>query len=140
MNQLQLKPDSGFLARHPSVKNQLSNWFAEELAYLERKLKGFQTIVPLPSMPYTESSKSKVICHLPVDQIGIFFRAATDIQIITSPSQKALFDKIAPWLSTTHRLVLSAESMRSKSYSPEKRDQEALKDILMKLFRQVGKY
>jgi hypothetical protein len=140
MNQLQLKPDSGFLARHPSVKNQLSNWFAEELAYLERKLKGFQTIVPLPSMPYTESSKSKVICHLPVDQIGIFFRAATDIQIITSPSQKALFDKIAPWLSTPYRLVLSAESMRSKSYSPEKRDQEALKDILMKLFRQVGKY
>ena len=139
MNQLQLKPDSGFLPRHPSVKNQLSNWFAEELAYLERKLRGFQTTIPT-SLQDPKSTNSKIICHLPVDQISIFFRAATDIQIITSPSQKALFDKIAPWLSTPHRLELSAESMRSKSYSPEKRDQEALKDILMKLFRQVGKY
>jgi hypothetical protein len=139
INQLQLKPDSSFLARHPSVKNQLSNWLAEELAYLERKLKGFQLVRP-SSSANTESTRSKVTCHLPVDQLGILFRAATDIHIINSSSQKALFDQIVPWLSTTHRMVLSAESMRSKSYSPEKRDQEALKDILMQLFRRVGEY
>ncbi len=138
INQLQLKPDTAFLDRHPSVKNQLSNWFAEELAYLERKLKGLQTSGSLLSP--LASPKPKVVCHLPVDQLGILFRAAADIKIISTSSQKVLFDHIAPWLSTLHRSVLSAESMRSKSYSPEKKDQEALKDILMQLFRQVGKY
>lgn len=139
INQLQLKPDSGFLRHHPSVKNQLSNWFSEELAYLERKIQGLQTTVHTP-MPNPKNTNPKIVCNLPVDQISIFFRAATDMQLISSPSQKALFDRIVPWLSTPHRVDLSAESMRSKSYSPEKRDQEALKDILMQLFRQVGKY
>jgi hypothetical protein len=138
INQLQLKPDSELQARHPSVKNQLSCWFAEELAYLERKLSGLNISIMDGSTP--KESKTKVLCHLSVDQLGIFFRAATDLKLLTSPSQKTLFEKIVPGIATPHRSVLSPESMRTKSYAPEKNDLEALKDILMKLFRQVNTY
>ena len=139
INQLQLKPDSGLNARHPSVKNQLGSWFAEELSYLERKLAGFQTVTAA-APPDPKDIKNKILCHLPVDQLGIFFRASADLKLISAGSQKALFEQIAPWLATPHRGSLSPDSMRSKSYSPEKRDLEAVKDILMQLFRQIGKY
>lgn len=137
LNQLLLKPESGLLPRHPSVKQQLATWFAEELSYLEHKLAGVQTHAAAAAAPV---GKSKIICRLPVDQLGIFFRAASDLQLVTTGSQKALFEQLAPFLSTTHRSILSPDSMRSKSYSPEKKDIEAVKDILMQLFRQVGKY
>lgn len=137
LNQLQLKPDSSLLHRHPSVKVQLSSWFSEELAYLEHKLNGLQA----PQKAELVSRvQHKLVCQLPVDQLGIFFRAASDLHIINTSSQKALFEQIAPLLSTTYRTTLSPDSMRSKSYSPEKKDIEAVKDILMQLFRQVGKY
>ncbi len=137
LNQLQLKPDSSLLHRHPSIKLQLSNWFSEELAYLEHKLNGLHTHQKA-QVPH--KLPHKVLCQLPVDQLGIFFRAASDLHIINASSQKALFEQIAPLLSTTYRTTLSPDSMRSKSYSPEKKDIEAVKDILMQLFRQVGKY
>ncbi len=137
LNQLQLKPDSALFYRHPSVKVQLSTWFAEELAYLEHILGGLQ-VKQKTDQP--ASAKQKIVCKVPVDQLGIFFRAVSDLHLIDSPSQKAMFEQIAPWLSTTHRIVLSPDSMRSKSYSPEKKDIEAVKDILMQLFRQAGKY
>lgn len=137
LNQLQLKPDSSLLHRHPSIKLQLSNWFSEELAYLEHKLNGLQTYQKAQE---PHKLPRKLLCQLPVDQLGIFFRAASDLHIINASSQKALFEQIAPLLSTTYRTTLSPDSMRSKSYSPEKKDIEAVKDILMQLFRQVGKY
>ena len=137
LNQLQLKPDSSLLHRHPSIKLQLSNWFSEELSYLEHKLNGLQT---LQKAQEPHKLPHKLLCQLPVDQLGIFFRAASDLHIINASSQKALFEQIAPLLSTTYRTTLSPDSMRSKSYSPEKKDIEAVKDILMQLFRQVGKY
>jgi hypothetical protein len=139
INQLQKKPDTALFPRHPSVKTQLSNWFTEELSYLERKLSGL-SVTAIQNAANSAAPKQKIICRLPVDQLGIFFRAASDLQIIVPASQKAMFEQISPWLSTPHRPVLSADSMRSKSYSPEKKDIEAVKDILMQLFRQVGKY
>jgi len=137
LNQLQLKPDSALFFRHPSVKVQLSTWFSEELAYLEHILGGLQV---KQKTDQSSNAKQKIVCKVPVDQLGIFFRAVSDLHLIATPSQKALFEQIAPWLSTTHRTILSPDSMRSKSYSPEKKDIEAVKDILMQLFRQAGKY
>ncbi len=137
LNQLQLKPDSALFFRHPSVKVQLSTWFSEELAYLEHILGGLQV---RQKIDQSGIAKQKIVCKVPVDQLGIFFRAVSDLHLIATPSQKALFEQIAPWLSTTHRTILSPDSMRSKSYSPEKKDIEAVKDILMQLFRQAGKY
>lgn len=139
LHQLQFKPDIALLHRHPSVKTQLSNWFAEELGYFDRKM-GLLSIPSNNDVKESNPIREKVLCQVSVDQLGIFFRAASDLHLISTPSQKILFETITPLLSTSHRSSLSAESMRSKSYSPEKRDIEIVKDILMQLFRQVGKF
>ena len=139
INQFQIRKDFALLANYPSVKDQVISWIAEELSYLEQKFFRFQ----VPGTIHLRNSKEanqKIVCHLPVDQIGIFFRAATDIKLITTPSQRFLFEQVAQFVSTPLRAKISADSMRSKSYSPEKKDLEAVKDILMKLFRQIASY
>jgi hypothetical protein len=139
LNQLQCKPDSALHGKHPSVKMQLNNWISEELYYLEKKLGLLPGPVPAGTAP-VPTARQKVMCRASVDQLGVFFRAASDIELITSPSQRAMFEQITPFLSTPHKKGLSADSMRSKSYSPEKKDVEAVKDLLMQLYKKITQY
>ncbi len=139
LQQLQFKPDCALHLKHPSIKVQLSQWLAEELYYQERKISSWVVLPPTGSAP-PPAPAAKVVCHASVDQIGIFFRAATDIQLLTTPSQRQLFDQIAPYLATLRRKNLSGDSMRSKSYSPEKKDVEVVKDLLMQLYKKITQY
>ncbi|HSZ87611.1 MAG TPA: hypothetical protein VK787_16375 [Puia sp.] len=139
LNQMQVKPDVALQSKHPSLKMQLNNWFAEELFYLEKKL----SLVQMPgSLNAKEklSNATQVTCNLSVDQIGIFFRAATEAGMISTISQRAVFEQITPYLNTSRTKNISADSMRSKSYSPEKRDLEIVKDKLMEIYKRVGRY
>ena len=137
LRQLPLKPESSLLPKHPPLIEQLSAWLQEELYYLERRMNMFA----ISGTDTTLSEKKALVeCRVPVDQIGIFFRAASETKLLFTPSQKKLFEHIAPWLSTPRRGKLSADSMRSKSYSPERKDIEGVKDLLMMMYRQVGKY
>ncbi len=137
LRQLPLKPESSLLPKHPPLIEQLSVWLQEELYYLERRMNMFA----ISGTDTTLSEKKALVeCRVPVDQIGIFFRAASETKLLFTPSQKKLFEQIAPWLSTPNRGKLSADSMRSKSYSPERKDIEGVKDLLMMMYRQVGKY
>lgn len=139
LNQLPCKPDSALHVKHPSVKAQLNNWLVEELYYQEKKLVQQQGSLPGRTTS-VQGTKQKVVCHASVDQLGVFFRAAADIELITTQSQRALFEQIAPFLSTPNKKVLSADSMRSKSYSAEKKDVEAVKDLLMQLYKKLTQY
>ncbi|WP_431213795.1 hypothetical protein ACQ86N_02525 [Puia sp. P3] len=139
IQQLQFKPDSALHVKHPSLKTQLLQWLSEELYYQERKIN--QWAVNNPPVPtYKSPTSTKVLCHATVDQLGIFFRAAADIQLLDAPSQRQLFNQISPYLATPHKKELSGDSMRSKSYSAEKKDLEIVKDLLMQLFKQVTRY
>ena len=139
VKQIEPRQDLIFNPQVPSVKAQLCSWIVEEVAYREKK-----KLLSQPDYhfdcPSKRSPKFKIQCHLSVDQLGIIFRAVTDLRLITVSSQRALFEHIAPYLSTNNRTNLSPDSMRSKSYSPEKKDLESVKEILMKIFRQINKY
>src|SRR6202012_6162121 len=113
----------------------LLQWLSEELYYQERKIN--QWAINSPSTVRSKApAHTKVLCRATVDQLGIFFRAATDIQLLDAPSQRQLFNQISPYLATPHKRELSGDSMRSKSYSPEKKDLEIVKDLLMQLYKQ----
>jgi uncharacterized protein YaaR (DUF327 family) len=137
LNQMQIKPESALHADHPTLKTQLGNWFEEELYYMERK---FTNIAgDNPSIDKMKS-KIKIVCNLSVDQLGIFFRAATDAKYLSTTSQRAFFEQIAPFISSAHKTDISPDSIRSKSYSPEKKDIETMKDVLMDLYKRILRY
>jgi hypothetical protein len=137
LNQMQIKPESALHADHPALKTQLGNWFEEELFYMERKFPG---LAPQNETNSKMKLKVKIVCNLSVDQLGIFFRAATDAKYLSTTSQRAFFEQISPFISSAHKTDISAESIRSKSYSPEKKDIEILKDVLMDLYKRILKY
>lgn len=139
IQQLQYKPDSALHVKHPSVKAQLLKWLSEELYYQERKINQW-TATTSPTPAYKSPAPTKVFCNATVDQLGIFFRAAADIQLLTTPSQRQLFNQISPYLATPHKKELSGDSMRSKSYNAEKKDLDIVKDLLMQLFKQITRY
>jgi hypothetical protein len=139
LNQMQVKPDVALQSKHPSLRTQLNNWFAEELFYHEKKLSLVQIPVSLNTKEKLKST-TQVTCNLSVDQIGIFFRAATDAEVISTISQRAVFEQLTPYLNTPRTKKISADSMRSKSYSPEKRDLEIVKDKLMEMYKRIGRY
>ena len=137
LNQLPLKPTSSLLSNHPSVIDQLGRWLCEEIYFLERRMNMFAIS---GSRTTLSEKKALVECRVPVDQLGIFFRAASDTKLLSTPSQKKLFEQIAPYLSTPRRSTLSADSMRSKSYNPERKDIEGVKNLLMVMYKQLAKY
>ncbi len=137
LNQLPLKPTSSLFTKHPSVADQLGRWLCEEIYFLERRMNMFAISGTRTTL---SEKKALVECRVPVDQLGIFFRAASDTKLLFSPSQKKLFEQIAPYLSTPRRSNLSADSMRSKSYNPERKDIEGVKNLLMVMYKQLAKY
>jgi len=139
IQQLQFKPDSALHVKHPSLKGQLLQWLSEELYYQERKINQWTASTP-PVASQKVPTPIKVLCNATVDQLGIFFRAAADIQLLNAPSQRQLFNQISPYLATPHKKELSGDSMRSKSYNPEKKDLDIVKDLLMQLYKQVMRY
>jgi hypothetical protein len=83
---------------------------------------------------------SKLLCKLSVDQMGLILKAADDIKLVVSRSLSMVFKSIVPYLSTTTKMELSWDSMRSNSYHPEESDKDAAIAALEKLIRKIRDY
>lgn len=82
----------------------------------------------------------KLLCILSQDQLGIILKAADDLRIIISRSLSNVFNQLTPYLSTPHKENLSADSMRSHTYSIEERDKEIAIDTLQKMIEKIKEY
>lgn len=129
----------------PDIHQVMSNWFTEEIAYLERKM---HLLVNVPNGKSTENvpsseasaSNSKLLCILSIDQIALGLRALDDLRILKAKSKSQVFNTIVPFLSTPNKDELSPGSMRSKSYSPEERDKEIMVETLEKMIEKIKEF
>lgn len=136
------------VALHPEengLKEEIGNWFTQEILYLERKLQhasvplesekgNIETIVPV------EKENHKVLCTLSTDQAALILRAATELHVLKSRSLNAMFKTIVPHLSTPHKEDLSYDSVRSKSYVAEERDKEKAIEALENIIERINEY
>lgn len=86
---------------------------------------------------YERKTSDKVLCNLTVDQLSLFFKAADLSNIISARSLSAIFQSVAPHLSTPHRADISHSSLRVKSYTVEERDKTLLIEIMTRLTEQI---
>ncbi len=136
------------IALHPQqvdLKEELSNWFTQEIFYLEKKL--HLSIVPLHDRTENikektpaENEKAKVLCVLSTDQTGLILRAADELKILIARSMNEVFKTIVPHLSTPYKENLSYDSMRSKSYAAEERDKKIAIETLEKIIEKIKNY
>lgn len=144
--QLHRKPDIILNPYYENMDTVLSNWFSQEILFLEKKIN--LPISPLKERAkriYRESEhdnedKDKVLCILSADQMGLVLRALDELRIIKSRSMNMVFKTIVPFLSTPNKLDLSYDSMRSKSYNAEERDKEIVIESLQKVIEKIRQY
>lgn len=144
-NQMHRKAGVALHPQQTDLKYELSNWFTQEIFYLEKmihlsiipledKLESFKEKTPV------ENEKSKVLCILSTDQTGLILRAADELKILIARSMNEVFKTIVPHLSTPYKENLSYDSMRSKSYSAEERDKKIAVETLEKIIEKIKSY
>jgi len=145
-NQMHRKPGVILNPQYGDLKTELSNWFAQEVFYLEKRL--HLTVVPIsgsaeqkPSGTASQKNEpQKLLCILSVDQMALLLRAADDLKIVTARSLNAVFKTIVPHLSTPYQENISYDSMRSKSYTAETRDKEIAIQTLEQMIKKIKEY
>ncbi len=144
-NQMHRKLGTALYPQQVDLKDELSNWFSQEIFYLEKKL--HFSIVPLKDKVArikektpVEKEKSKVLCVLSTDQTALILRAADELKILIAKSMNEVFKTIVPHLSTPYKENLSYDSMRSKSYVAEERDKKTAIETLEKLIEKIKSY
>jgi len=145
-NQMHRKPDVILNPQYGDLKTELSNWFTQEIFYLEKKL--HLTIVPINGSTEQKGSGTvsqknepqKLLCILSVDQMALLLRSADDLKIIMARSLNAVFKAIVPHLSTPYQENISFDSMRSKSYTAETRDKEIVIQTLEQMIKKIKEY
>lgn len=145
-NQMHRKPGIILNPQYGDLKTELSNWFTQEIFYLEKKL--HLTIVPINGSVEQKGSEpasqkvepQKLLCILSVDQMALVLRSTDDLKIITARSLNAVFKTIVPYLSTPYQDNISYDSMRSKSYTAETRDKEIVIQTLEQMIKKIKEY
>lgn len=124
-----------------ALKATLTNWFEEEIIYLEKTMQ-----LPLNPVKSISGSlvrfkpKDKLRVNLSADQIGLLLRGCDELRLIEARSMSEVFRSIVPYLSTPAKEELSYDSVRSKSYSAEERDKEIAVAVLAKLIAKINTY
>lgn len=126
---------------HQNLKISLTNWFNNEIAYLEKTM-------PLSGNPKEERKaentelqfKEKVLCDLSSDQVGIILRAADELRILKAKSMSEVFKNIIPYLATARKQILSYNAVRINSYKAEEKDKQVAIEALEKIIQKIKGY
>lgn len=139
-NQLHSNENMAFNLKNQNLKIVISNWFIQEIAYLEKKLS--QSTFPKQDSGKKENppKENKITCLLSADQIGLILRAGDESRILNSKSMSEVFKTIIPHLSTPYKMDLSYHSVRSKSYNAEDKDKEIAIETLEKIIKKIKSY
>ncbi|WP_218330738.1 hypothetical protein [Hydrotalea lipotrueae] len=136
------KPGIIFNRKDADLHKQVSNWFTQEVFYLEKQV--HYSIIPLKgvevSKEVVQKEKTKLLSVLSVDQMALILRAADDLKIVMARSLNSVFKNIVPYLSTPYQENISYDSMRSKSYSAEMRDKEIVIETLQQMIKKINEY
>jgi len=139
--QLPKKENVIFNPQQLDLKKSLSNWFQEEITYLEKKSDFSTGPTNLKSHSVqVEKPKQKVTCTLSTDQTGLIIRAADELRILLAKSMSEVFKTIVPHLSTQYKKNLSYDGMRSKSYVAEERDKQIAIQTLQRIIKKIEGY
>lgn len=136
------KPGITFNRKDADLHKQVSNWFTQEVFYLEKQI--HYSIIPLKGVEapkeVVQKEKPKLLSVLSVDQMALVLRAADDLKIVMARSLNSVFKNIVPYLSTPYQENISYDSMRSKSYSAETRDKEIVIETLQQMIKKINDY
>ncbi|WP_432221800.1 hypothetical protein ACRASX_14885 [Flavobacterium sp. TMP13] len=127
-----------------NISDSLLGWFENEIKYLQHRINLSSDIKLAGGTRETVNNEklvqNKIECNLSADQIALILRAGDESRIIKARSMSQVFKTIVPYLSTSQKVDLSYDSMRSKSYNAEERDKEIAIQTLERIIKHIRDY
>ncbi|KVV16213.1 hypothetical protein [Flavobacterium sp. TAB 87] len=127
-----------------NITDSLLGWFENEIKYLQHRINLSSEIKLAVGTRETVNNEklvqNKIECNLSADQIALILRAGDESRIIKARSMSQVFKTIVPYLSTSQKVDLSYDSMRSKSYNAEERDKEIAIQTLERIIKHIRDY
>ena len=137
INQAPVKPGIGYDIQAPSLKSQMSSYIVEEIDHLQRV---HQLDNPTGSRSFaTLFSAFKVQFEMSVAQIAYLVKIFIEAKLILNQNTAELLRFLSRFLITRRSENISYDSLRSKYYNVESSTKESVKNILVKLARQIDK-
>jgi hypothetical protein len=137
INQVQTKPGFIYNEKLRSIKDQLSDWLAEEIYFFEKRQQLAINFPLNPDEPVQKNFKLKV--NLTVAQLACLLRSLKEVNIIQNQNMLEVIRFIAGITQTKHTENISWDSLRSKYYNINENDQKTIKDLALKLFNYTRK-
>lgn len=137
LNQAQIKPNFAYKPNHTSIKEQLTNWILEEMAFIEKK---HQLTLKFPNANIDEiNSRFKLITNLSVSQVAYFIRILVETGVIQNKNPRELIYFFASHIKTKKTENISPESFRNKYYGTEESAKEVVREMIIKLMNETQK-
>lgn len=138
--QLHRKPGYILNPNYHDLDIIVEKWFDEEIEYWEKFAQSSAQFETQFKANVVNKRINKILCNLTTDQIALILRGADEARIFIAKSMNEVFKTIVPHLSTPHKVDLSYDAMRSKSYIAEEKDKEKAIEALEKVIRKIKGY
>jgi hypothetical protein len=122
----------------PPLKEQLSDWIAEEMVYLEKR-QILLSVVP-GYVDEVIADEEKLHVSSPLDVLSILARSAKDSKFILNKQMTGMYRVIAKFIRTTNVEKPSPTSMFNKSYVADRKAKDAAIDLLHEMINNIRKY
>jgi hypothetical protein len=137
INQVQAKPGFIFNEKFRSIKDQLSDWIAEEIYFFEKRQQLALNFPLNTDEPVQKNFKLKL--NLSVSQLAYLLKCLKDLDIIQNHNILEVLRFIGSIVQTKHTENISWESLRAKFYHTEESARTGIKDLALQLFNLTRK-
>jgi hypothetical protein len=137
INQVQCKPGFIFNEKFRSIKDQLSDWIAEEIYFFEKRQQLALNFPLSTDEPVQKNFKLKL--NLSVAQLAYLLRALKEIDIIQNHNMLEVIRFVSTIIQTRQTENISWDSLRTKFYNVEDSARDHIKDMALLLFNHTRK-
>lgn len=135
VNQTQVKPEVGYNKTIHSLKDQLSDWIAEEVFYLEKMYKLNEKNASGTML----ADDFKVKTEMPVSHLAYLLRVFIDTKIVNNKNVSDLIRFFSRFFQTKRLESISYESFRVRYYNVEDGTKRSVRDMLLLMVDYINK-
>lgn len=135
INQTQVKPGVSYNRTIRSLKDQIVDWLAEEIAYLERLHERNEK----NSAAVTVDETFRIKTEMSVSQLAYLVKLLVDIKIIQNQNISDVMRFFAKFFQAKRLERISYESFRVRFYNAEDGTKRSVRSILLSLVDHINK-
>lgn len=137
IHQKPVRPGYSYDVNLLSLRDQLSDWIAQEIEYLQTRSQ--RLAEPVDHVKPDSVNNFKIKTELSVAQLAYLLRVFVEIKIIQSQSVTSLLRFIPNFFQTKRTEHVGFSSLQARYYKPESNTKKAIRDLLLRMVKYIEK-